>query len=340
MRFSTTRRSLSIRLGAVALACTCAAGGAMAAAPEGSAPIQIQHAKGVTQLPAKPLRVVVYDLGALDTMHTLGLPVAGVAKAKLPDYLGAYMDGKVPSAGSLFEPDYDALSQIRPDLIIVGGRSAAKFETLSKIAPTVDFSVNTKQLLADMERNVTQISGLYGKQAQGKALVRELKTEVAELRQLAGQAQPGLLLMAINERLGPQAPGARFGFLFDVLGARSAIGAKDVPPRGTPYTFDDVTKLNPEWIYVIDRNTATGSAAGGGEIIPAPKVFDNAKVKATAAGQKNQVVFLDPKGWYLMGSAGPTALRNNVRQLKTAYTQAQQAQQAQPQATAAPAAKP
>jgi iron complex transport system substrate-binding protein len=321
MRFATTRRRFSLRLSAAVMACACGAG-AMAASPEKTAALQIRHAKGVTQLPATPQRVVVYDVGSLDTMHTLGLPVAGVAKAQFPDYLQAYTNAQVPAAGTLFEPDYDALSQIRPDLIIVGGRSAAKFETLSKIAPTVDFTINTQQLLVDMERNVTQLAGLYGKQAQGQALVRGLQREVAELRQLSAQAQPGLLLMAINERLAPQAPGARFGFLFDALGARSAIGAQDVPPRGTAYTFDDVAKLNPEWIYVIDRNTATGSAPGGAEIIPSPKVFDNAKVKATAAGQKNQVVFLDPKGWYLMGSAGPTALRNNVHQLKAAYTQA------------------
>jgi iron complex transport system substrate-binding protein len=36
-------------------------------------------------------------------------------------------------------------------------------------------------------------------------------------------------------------------------------------------------------------------AAGGGAIIPSQQVFDNAQVKGTAAGQKGQVVFLDPK---------------------------------------------
>ena len=125
--------------------------------------------------------------------------------------------------------------------------------------------------------------------------------------------------MAVNEKIMPNAPGTRFGFLFDVFGAKSAITAQDIPPRGTAYTFNDVAKLNPAWIYVIARYTGTGSAAGGGAIIPSQQVFDNAQVKATTAGQKGQVVFLDPKGWYLMGSTGPTALLNNVAQLKQAY---------------------
>lgn len=303
---------LNRRIFAMAVAGACSAGATLAHA--------VQNTKGTTEVPAAPQRVVVYDLATLDTMQTLGIPVAGVPKAQFPAYMAGYGDAKYTVAGSLFQPDYDVLSQIQPDLIIVGGRSAAKAEVLGKVAPTLDFSVKPATMLQDIERNITHIADLYGKQAQGQALVAKIKAEVAELNQLAGQAEPGVLLMAINEKIMPQAPGARFGFLFDVLGAKSAVTAKDVPARGGPaFTFEDLAKLQPQWIYVIDRNTAVGSAAGGGEIIPSQKVFDNAQVKATPAGQKGQVVFLDPKGWYLMGSTGPTALLNNVAQLKQAY---------------------
>ena len=270
---------------------------------------------------AAPRRAVVYDLGALDIFHALGLPVAGVPRAQLPAYLADYA-ARAEAAGSLFEPDYDALSRLRPDLVIVGGRSAARRETLARIAPTLDMSVRPQHLLEDMARNIDAIARLYGRQAQGQVLVQQIGAEAAALRQQASRAAPGLLLMAINQTIAPQAPGSRFGFLFDVLGARSAITARDVPPRGTPYTFDDVARLDPEWIYVIDRNTATGQAPGGGAVIPSQQVFDNAQVKATRAGRKGQVVFLDPKGWYLMGSSGPTALRGNIAQLRQAYAAA------------------
>ena len=295
----------------VLMACALTVGGAMA--QFATAPVPA----------AAPQRVVVYDLATLDTMQALGIPVAGVPKAQFPSYMAGYGDARYTVAGSLFEPDYDALSQIRPDLIIVGGRSAAKAEVLGKVARTLDFSVKPASMLQDMERNITQLAQLYGKQAQGQALVAKIQREVAELQQLASQAQPGVLLMAINERIMPQAPGSRFGFLFDVFGAKSQLSAKDLPARGGPaYTFEDLAKLQPEWIYVIDRNTGVGAAAGGGAIVPSPEVFDNAWVKSTPAGQKGQVVFLDPKGWYLMGSTGPTALLNNVAQLKQAYTAA------------------
>jgi iron complex transport system substrate-binding protein len=316
MTISYVRRAAALAL--AALAC----GGASMALANSATPVKLPHAKGTLELPAKPQRVVVFDLATLDTMQALGLPVTGVPKAQFPAYMAGYDDAKYVQAGSLFEPDYEALSKIKPDLIIVGGRSAAKYEVLRKIAPTADFSVNSRQMLQDITRNVHALAALYGQEAQGQALTAKIAQEVAGLRQLSGQAAPGLLLMAVNERILPNAPGSRFGFLFDVLGAKSSITAKDLPARGTAYTFADVAKLNPEWLYVIDRNTGTGSAAGGGAIIASQKVFDNPQVKGTVAGQKGQIVFLDPKGWYLMGSTGPTALLGNVAQLKQAYTAA------------------
>ncbi|MCV2219510.1 siderophore ABC transporter substrate-binding protein [Thauera sp. Sel9] len=315
-RFSLVRRRV---LAGAILAATCGiAVPALAAQP---VTVALTHAKGTTEVPAAPKRVVVYDLGALDTLQALGVPVAGGPKAQMPGYLQDYAS-RYAVAGSLFEPDYEALSSIKPDLIIVGGRSSAKLEILGRIAPTLDMSIDGRQMLNDIKRNVNTLAGLFGKQAQGKALIERMDREVADLRRLAGQAEPGVLLMAINEKIIPQVPGSRFGFLFDVLGAKSAVGSADLPPQGTAYTFDDLAKLNPQWIYVIDRNTATGQAAGGGDIIPSQKVFDNAQVKGTAAGQKGQVVFLDPKGWYLMGGAGPSALLGNVAQLRQAYNAA------------------
>lgn len=281
--------------------------------------VLVQHAQGATAVPQRPQRVVVYDLATLDTMQALGMAVRGVPQAQLPPYLAGYADARYTVAGSLFEPDYAALSQIRPDLIIVGGRSAAKYEALGKIAPTLDFSVRGDHLLQDMARNITQLAQLSGQPAQGEALLARLEREVGVVRHLAAQAEPGLLLMAVNERILPNAPGSRFGFLFDVLGARSALRAQDLPARGTVYDFDAVARLDPAWIYVIDRNAATGSAPGGGALIPSQQVFDNAQVRGTQAGRKGQVVFLDPKGWYLLGSAGSTALLCNLAQLQQVY---------------------
>ena len=317
MTFMTSRRSLTIALTAAAWGL---AGPALAAAPAQPATINVQHAKDTATVPLKPQRVVVYDLAALDVMQALQLPVAGVAKAQYPDYLAAYAEAKYQDAGTLFIPDYESLSRIQPDLIVVAGRSAAKYEVLAKIAPTLDLSVDGKQLLADMERNVTTLSSLWGKQAQGQQLMAQVRGEVDSLQAIAAQAEPGLLVLAVNQNLSAQPPGARFGLLHDVLGIKPLLAADASKPRGVPLKMDDIARLDPAWIYVIDRNAATGTQTDrdGKPVVPSKQLFDNAQIRGTRAGQKGRVVFLDPKGWYLLGSTGPTAMLRNVAQIKAA----------------------
>ena len=297
----------------------------LASAQINPSPMEVQHAKGTVRIAAQPRNVVAYDLAALDALQSLGLPVAGVPRAAFPQYLQAFADhSKYPVAGSLFEPDFDALSQIRPDLILVGGRSAARSETLSRIAPTLDMSTRGTHLLEDMGRNVQTLAALHGKQRAGEQLMQQVTDEIAALKPITAKAGRGLLVLAINDKLSAQAPGSRFGLLHDVLGVQPALSADKVPARGQSFTMEDIARIDPDWLYVIDRNAATGSAAGGGVAIPSQKVFDNATIRATTAGKRGQVLFLDPKGWYLMGSAGPTAMIHNARQIRAALTAAQQ----------------
>ncbi len=297
----------------------------IAHASTSTAPVDVPHTRGTQRIARQPRRVVAYDLASLDILQSLQLNVAGVPRAALPEYLHRYADAsKYTTAGSLFEPDFDALSSIQPDLILVGGRSAAKQETLSRIAPTLDMSTRSTHLLEDMQRNVQTIATLYGKQAQGEHLMQQVNTEITALKPITAKAGRGLLVLAINDKLSPQAPGSRFGLLHDVLGVQPALAADQVPARGQPFTMEDIARIDPDWLYVIDRNAATGSAPGGAAMIPSQQVFDNATIRATKAGQRGQVLFLDPKGWYLMGSAGPSAMINNVRQIRAALTGAKQ----------------
>lgn len=314
-----SRRTFSIATFTFAMAGTC--GMAFAAQPN---TITVQHAKGSAIVPVAPKRVVVYDLAALDIMHALDLPVAGVASAQYPEYLTGYADAKYQVAGSLFEPDFGALSRIQPDLIIVGGRSSTKYDILSKIAPTLDLSLNGKQLLSDMDRNIQTLSSLYGKQAAGKQLMDKVRAEVDGLKAAAAQAEPGLLVLAINTNMSGQTPGSRFGLLYDVLGIQPALAADPAHPRGISLKMDDISRINPQWLYVIDRNAGTGTTTtkDGKPVISSPELFNNEQIKATEAGKKGQVVFLDPKGWYLLGSAGPQAMLQNVKQIRTALESA------------------
>ena len=307
------------------LAGLLALGAALPAAARDSIPmLTVQHARGQAQVPAAPRRVVVYDLASLDTMQALGLPVAGVPRAGFPAYMAGYADARYSVAGTLFEPDYEALSRIRPDLIVVAGRSAARYDTLSRIAPTLDLSVGARDMLGDMQRNVAALASLWGRQAEGERLMRQVRDEVEAFRAQAVQAGPGLLVLAIDTHLSAQPPGARFGLLHDVLGVPPALPPDPAMPRGVPLRMEEIAKIDPQWLYVIDRNAGTGTAVTkeGKPVTPSKTLFDNDLIRGTTAARKGQVVFLDPQIWYLLGSAGPLAMRANVAQLRAALASA------------------
>ena len=320
LRVAITGSAFAAAMAAAPLALAQASSAASAKPAQNS--ITVQTAKGAVAVPYAPKRVVVYDLASLDAMQALGLPVVGVPKANYPQYMQAYADAKYTVAGGLFDPDYDALSRIQPDLIVIAGRSAKQYDILSKIAPTIDLTTNGASLLDDMQRNVTTLSSLWGKQADGDKLMQRVRAEVASTKAIAQQQEPGLLVLAVSNNMSGQTPGSRFGLLYDVLGVKPAVAADPSKPRGVPLKMDDIAKINPQWLYVIDRNAGTGSTTGkdGKPVVASKALFDNDTIKNTDAGKKNQVIFVDPQIWYLLGVAGPQAMLGNAAQLKEVWS--------------------
>src|SRR5690606_30508803 len=98
---------------------------------------ELVNSNETVKLPAAPGKIVSFDLAALDTLNTLGVPVIGVPKSTYAGSLSKFNEATV--VGTLFEPDYDVLKKIQPDLIIAGGRSQKAVPELQKVAPTATF---------------------------------------------------------------------------------------------------------------------------------------------------------------------------------------------------------
>lgn len=116
-----------------------------------------------------PEKVVVFDNGFLDTLDALGVKPTAVVQDSLPSYLSKFKDSTYVNAGTLFEPDYEKLSEINPDIIFISGRASAAYAELSKIAPTVYIGVDNKKFLESFEAN-TELAG--------KILVKKKKQQM------------------------------------------------------------------------------------------------------------------------------------------------------------------
>jgi len=274
--------------------------------------LTIQHAKGETSVPAKPRKVLAFDMASLDTLNALGVEVAGVPTARFPEYLAKYGSDKYQKIGTLFEPDYEAVNAAEPDLIIVGGRSSAKYADLAKIAPTIDLTTDPKDFIGSVKRNVQTLGKIFDKEAEAEAQLAKLEKSMTDLRQDAAKAGKGLLVLTTGGKMSAYGPGSRFGVLHGEFGIEPAVEGLATTNHGQAVTSEFILKTNPDWLFVIDRDVVVNQKGGA-----AKKVLDNELVAQTTAWKKDQVVYLDPVNWYLIGG-GLTALQSSVDQIAKA----------------------
>ena len=101
----------------------------------------MSHTRGTTEVPAEPERVVVLDLGELDSAVALGMTPVGAVRAPVNDGLLSYLEDEltdVELVGEIGEPDLEKIAALEPDLILGSELRVAEFyDELSALAPTV-----------------------------------------------------------------------------------------------------------------------------------------------------------------------------------------------------------
>jgi iron complex transport system substrate-binding protein len=276
--------------------------------------ITVHHAQGETRVPANPKTVATLDIASLDTLAAIGVDVAGVPRVHFPEYLAKFDDARYRKMGSLFEPDYEAFNALTPGLVIVGGRSARKFAELSKIAPTIDLSPDMKRRVESGIEHAELLGQIFHKEPEVSERVRKLRQSIAALRSKTATAGIGLLIMTTGGRISKLGPGSWFGTLYDDFGVRPPQDKVDNGPHGQVISSEFILQVNPDWLFVIDRDAAIGQAGAS-----ARQLLDNDLVRQTKAWKADHVVYLDPVNWYIVGD-GLTALQAMVDQVDNALS--------------------
>lgn len=273
----------------------------------------IETAQGPVSLSGTPETTVVLDLAILDIFDTLDIPVAGVAGGPKPEYLADYGKDGTPQLGSFFEPDIEKLNALGPDLVIVAGRSLAKLEDVAKVAPSIDLSAESTDLVSSLERNMTELGKLYGKEEQATETMAALNARFADLRQKSAKEGKALVLITTGGRMSTHGAQGRFATIFNEMGFAPAIENVEAGNHGQPISNEYILDTDPDWIFVVDRDAAIGRDGQ-----PAAKMLDNPLVHKTKAWKEGQLIFLDAADWYLVGAAGPTALDRALSQISNA----------------------
>jgi len=255
------------------------------------------------EVPKEPETIVVFDMAALDTIGALGGEVAGAPLDSVPDYLEKYLADDAFNAGTLFEADIIEVEAQQPDLIVIGGRSAALYDDLSEIAPTVDLSLRGTYT-ETLERNATFLGEVLGAEEEAEAAIAEVTDGIEEAKAATADAGTGLGLMVSGGELSAMAPagedsdarGARGGLIYDAFGVEPVVDDIKAATHGEPVSFEFLLETNPDYLWVVDRDAATGEEGAQA----AEAVLDNEIVRQTKAAQEDHIVHLDPVAWYVV----------------------------------------
>ena len=291
------------------------AGSAAAEVPSGSVKVQTAHGEAV--VPQNPERVAVYDLGAVDTLSKLGVKIGASVDAQNLAYLDAPLKDAV-KAGTLFEPNYEALNAYNPQLIVIGSRMAKDkvSDELAKLAPTIDMTAQTDNMKESAKARIDAYGRIFGKQAEADALKAEIDKTFADAKAAAQGKGKGLVILVNAGKLSAFGPDSRLGgWIHRDIGVPAADEAIKEGSHGQPVSFEYIKEKNPDWLFVLDR-----SAAIGEEGQAAREVLDNPLVAQSTAWKKGQVVYLPPETYLAAG--GAQELLNAGNLLKDAFSKA------------------
>lgn len=260
--------------------------------------LTIEHDLDTTVVNKNPSNVIVFDFGVLETLDVFGVPVLGVAKASLPSHLSKYDSSEYENIGSLFEPDFEGIYAMKPELIIISGRQSDLYDELSDIAPTIFMGVDQADYMNSFRHNVTVLGEIFDKEAEAAQHLSDIDEAIEALvARTSATEEKGLITLVSGGKVSAFGPNSRFGIVHDVFGVKAADSGIEVSTHGMSVGFEYIADINPDFLFVVDRD----AVVEGVQDSPAQEVIENALVKNTNAYQNGNIIYLDPNYWYLSG---------------------------------------
>ena len=263
--------------------------------------VTVNHLQGTTVVPKNPKRVVVMDIGVLDSLDYLDIhpEMLATCSSYLPKYIDKYKDNTV-DIGQMKNVDIEKINATKPDLIIISGRQSPYYKQLSEIAPTIDLSVDNNNYLVSFENKMRILGEIFDKEDMVTNRLFGIKSKIDTIRaDSRNKNKYGLLILTTGNSLHAYGPGMRYSFVFDVFGLQTVVN-KDrnedtKSPGGKTISYEYILETNPDYIMVIDRDFSVNLGES------AKRLFDNDLIKKTKAYQTNNIYYLDSDIWYLSG---------------------------------------
>jgi iron complex transport system substrate-binding protein len=278
------------------------------------------------EVPYNPKRIAVMDLGALDILDNLGLGdrVAGVSKGSSIEYLQSYItNDAILNLGNIKEADLEAVMECDPEVIFIGGRLSPIYDELIRIAPVVYLAADRGLgVVKSTGRNAMTVASMFGVEDKVSGLMAKYDARIAALSDFA-EGRTAVVGMVNAGGFGVLGNDGRCSVIgvevgFKNIGMTAAASGRErgaaTSVHGNEASFEILVSLNPDYIFVMDRDAAIGT--GGAQL--ARDVMENELVRMTSAYQSGNIVYLEHSNVWYTAEGGITALGIMLSDLETA----------------------
>lgn len=229
-------------------------------------------------------------------------------------------EGKIANLGSVKTADMEQLAACEPDIIFIGGRLSKEYENLSEIAPVVYLAVDyEKGVVQSTADNAKTIASIFGKEDEIDAKMEGFQTRIDALKEIVS-GKNVLLSMYNNNAMSLMGTDSQLSIIANEMVANNlsdTVGEEVKSTHGEDASWETIVTLNPEYMFVMDRSTATGAAEEG--ILGAAEVIENDLIKELDVYKDGKIVyFIEHANVWYTSTGGIQALDTMLADLEGA----------------------
>lgn len=248
-------------------------------------------------LSQQPERVAVLGFPDYDSLKALGLEgkIVAAPKGNIPAYIGQ-MPNSIIDTEDLHQPNLEAIRASQPDLIIASGRARASIDALEKIAPVFMYETTREDYWKTFREVNLELAKIFGKEKKVQDLIQQIDDQAQDIQDYnaSHSGQTTLTLMLSQGEYKDFSKHSRFAFIYQYLNFDALGQLETKSSHGDHISAQAINDLDPERIFVIDRNKAIQSDDN-------QSLLQDDLLKETQAYKNGRVYELDAALWYLGG---------------------------------------
>lgn len=258
------------------------------------------------EVPYNPKRIAILDLASLDIIDELGVGdrVVGMASTSI-DYLEKYSnDASIKNLGTIKEADLEAVMECEPDIIFIGGRLSKSYDALSEIAPVVYLATDTNEgLVNSVSKNAKTIASIFGMEDKVDSLMSDFGARIDAIKKISS-GKTALVGMTTSGSFNLLGNDGRCSLIGVEAGFNNLTAVGSTSTHGNESSFETVVQQNPDYIFVMDRDSAISTAGAK----TAKEIVENELVKTTDAYKNNHIIYLEHSNVWYTAEGGIQAL--------------------------------